>query len=301
MLFRGLVLFNMVTREDVELLLKVQQQAFDASLKHLVDSFNEQKNELKSQIECFRSELSELKKVSNSKQVLIDSLSTKIEELEISIEGNKFDAKPINKRLDTLEDFSRRNNLRFDGIEETPGENWEIVAEKVRRIVKEKVGLEKEVEIERAHRVGQRNSEKPRTIVAKFLRFTVRQDILRNCAKLKGTNIYVNEDLCEVSLNKRKEQLEELREARRSGKIAYFVHTKLVVKEKRTDSAGTAPKNSSSQRTASTGAIPKDSKGATGGVQVIPPKESKGAAGGVQVIPSTEPKGPNLRGRNQKK
>lgn len=262
----------MVSREDVELLLKVQQQAFDASLKHLVDSFNEQKNELKSKIESFRSELNELKNENHVKQGMIENLTTKVEELEISIEGNKFDSKPINKRLDSLEDFSRRNNLRFDGIEETPGENWEIIAEKVRKLVKEKIGLEKGIEIERAHRVGQRNSEKPRTIVAKFLRFTERQDILRNCSKLKGTNIYINEDLCEVSLNKRKEQLEELREARRAGKVAYFVHTKLVVKERRSEAGALAP-GATSLNTAPSGTIPKGSRGASAVAGLQPPKK----------------------------
>ena len=49
---------------------------------------------------------------------------------------------------------------------------------------------------------------------------------------MKGTNIFINEDLCESSLEKRKNQLPELQKAGREGKIAYFSHTRLVVRER---------------------------------------------------------------------
>ena len=77
-----------------------------------------------------------------------------------------------------------------------------------------------------------RRGERPRAIVAKFLKFGDRDLVLRSAPKLKGSNIFVNEDLCEASLEKRKIQLPALQEARRNGKIAYFRHTKLIVKDR---------------------------------------------------------------------
>ena len=222
----------MVSREEIELLLKVQREAFSETVNHLVRDFNLQKAALESKIQDFTNQLENLRREDQNKQTVISILSAKLDELEVAVEGNKFDSKPIHKRLDSLEDFSRRNNLRFDGIEEKNGENWEQVTETVRKIVKEKIGVTGDIEIERAHRVGLRNSTKPRTIVAKFLKFTHRQEILRNSFKLKGSQIFINEDLCETSINKRKEQLEELREAKKAGKTAYFVHTRLVVRDK---------------------------------------------------------------------
>ena len=44
--------------------------------------------------------------------------------------------------------------------------------------------------------------------------------------------MFINEDLSLASLAKRREQLPQLKEARSRGKIAYFVHTKLVVKDR---------------------------------------------------------------------
>ena len=134
--------------------------------------------------------------------------------------------------MDYLEDQSRRNNLRFEGIVEETGENWEQTAKKVEVIVREKLGITDTIQIERAHRVGKHNSERPRLVVAKFLRFNDRENILRSSGKLKGTNIYINEDLCETSQAKRRSQLPQLKQARSQGKIAYFVHTRLVIKDR---------------------------------------------------------------------
>ena len=55
------------------------------------------------------------------------------------------------------------------------------------------------VNIEHAHRVGQRTSRGHRPIIARFARFSDREAVMRNVAKLRGTKIYINEDLCPVS------------------------------------------------------------------------------------------------------
>ncbi|KAK4307938.1 hypothetical protein Pmani_020330 [Petrolisthes manimaculis] len=54
----------------------------------------------------------------------------------------------------------------------------------------------------------------------------------RSSGKLKNTNIYINEDLCESLVTARKIQLSELKKARADGKIAYISHTKLVIRER---------------------------------------------------------------------
>ena len=43
----------------------------------------------------------------------------------------------------------------------------------------------------------------------------------------------MNEDVAEATMAKRKEQLPMLNQAKREGKIAYFVLDKLVIKNKR--------------------------------------------------------------------
>ena len=71
--------------------------------------------------------------------------------------------------------------------------------------------------------------------MAKFLRYNDEENIIRNSRKLKGTNIFINEDLCQASQAKRRDQLPQLKQARSQGKIAYFVHTRLVIKDRQVD------------------------------------------------------------------
>ena len=76
-------------------------------------------------------------------------------------------------------------------------------------------------------------SDKPRSVVVKFNKYKDREVVLRNAKKLKGTSVFVNEDVSERVLSRRKEQMSQLKDARGQGKIAYFVLDKLVIKERK--------------------------------------------------------------------
>ena len=51
-----------------------------------------------------------------------------------------------------LEDHSRRNNLRINGIKEKVGESWEDCEAEVEKLFREKLDIEDKIIIERAHR-----------------------------------------------------------------------------------------------------------------------------------------------------
>ena len=101
---------------------------------------------------------------------------------------------------------------------------------KITRLLREKLNINPE--IERAHRVG-KNKTKTRDIVVKFSRFQDRDAIYMGRRNLRGTNIYINEDLCPATMEVRHQQKDALREARQQGKIAYFNYRTLVIKERR--------------------------------------------------------------------
>ena len=95
----------------------------------------------------------------------------------------------------------------------------------------------------------QRRDARPRSIVARFSRYNDREAVM-SARKLKGTNIYLNDDLCAASQAIKNTQMPELKQARARGKIAYFRHTKLIIKEA-TDRRSVQPReNKSGQRTA---------------------------------------------------
>ena len=86
--------------------------------------------------------------------------------------------------------------------------------------------------MERVHRVGPRRYAKPRTIVARFSRFSEREAVMRNASKLKGTNIFVNDDLCPASQAVKNAQMPLLGQAKAQGKIAFFRHSKPIARER---------------------------------------------------------------------
>ena len=72
----------------------------------------------------------------------------------------------------------------------------------------------------------------PKTVICKLYDWKEKEIILRQARRLKPVGIYVNEDVAEETLKKRKDQLTKLKEAKDQGKIAYFVLDKLVIKNR---------------------------------------------------------------------
>lgn len=85
------------------------------------------------------------------------------------------------------------------------------------------------IELKRVHRVGRRRDNHHRPIVAGFSRFSDREAVLRNAAKLRGTKIYINEIFFPASKEIRKAKLLLLKQARSQARIAYFSHRKLII------------------------------------------------------------------------
>ena len=62
---------------------------------------------------------------------------------------------------------SQRDNLGIHGLKEVEAEKWEHTEQILRSMIQEKLGI-KDVNIERAHRVGNTNNTSTRRVVAKF-------------------------------------------------------------------------------------------------------------------------------------
>ena len=81
------------------------------------------------------------------------------------------DRKNLHVKIRDLEDWSRKNNLRFDGLLQPQGEDWHGSETKFKKVIKEKLGIEN-AEIERAHKIGKEKRDETsqkRTIIARFL------------------------------------------------------------------------------------------------------------------------------------
>ena len=75
-----------------------------------------------------------------------------------------------------------------------------------------------------------RIQENPGSIVCRFLCNNVKTNILKNTKKLKGKNIFINEDFSHETMELRKELWEKVKKHREEGKIAYLHYKNVVVK-----------------------------------------------------------------------
>ena len=139
----------------------------------------------------------------------------------------------IENKLVDLEDRSRRNNLRINGIKEGKSETWEECEERLNCFLQEILDMDtREIWIERAHRVSEKKTGQERQIVVQFNSYKNKLDILRNCKKLKGTNFSIFEDFSKETARIRKEKWEEVLKNRKDGKISYLTYKTVVCKER---------------------------------------------------------------------
>jgi len=139
----------------------------------------------------------------------------------------------LSERLRVVEDYTRRNNLVVDGLPEVPSENQESLQVKVSDTFRNKLSVE--VGVTAVRRLGKKRSEQgPRPVLVKFNSFQQRQSCMRSSSKLKGTNLFLRDDVCRTTQDIRRTKLDELKAKRSEGLVAYFSGIDIVTKEKKT-------------------------------------------------------------------
>lgn len=200
------------------------QIMIDASNKR-VDGLTRELGDLRESVHFTQKDVDDLRAKEKVSSKLTNELKSGASNLEESLMS-------LTVKSDYLEGQSRRNNIIIDGIGESPNESWSVSEDKVRRLISEKLQLDhRAMEIERAHRMGKptTNGERPRPIIAKLFKYKDKLAIMENANKLKGSNIFINEDYTEAVRLRRKELLPDMKAARARGDIAYLRHDKLVV------------------------------------------------------------------------
>ena len=168
----------------------------------------------------------------NETEDKINDLTGRINELENKIKEKPSWVVDIEGKLVEIEDRSRRNNLRFDGLAESQGESWEQTSDKIYRFIEGELDIDcSNVIIERAHRTGRHREGKPRAVVAKFLNYNDKIAILRNCKNLKGTPFCVYEDFSKETVTLRKELWKTVLANRQKGKVSYLNYRSVVCRD----------------------------------------------------------------------
>lgn len=139
--------------------------------------------------------------VEDLKQTIAEN-SAVIESLKTALEEKDRHIRQLQMKVDDLEQYQRRQCLRIFGVSESESENTDTIAIDVAS----KIGVQlTESDIDRSHRVGRRNSDRPRPIIVKFVSYRKRAEVFRNKKLLKGSLVTVREDLTKARHNLLKE------------------------------------------------------------------------------------------------
>ena len=89
--------------------------------------------------------------------------------------------------------------------------------------------------IERAHRTKGNYKDKdkkcPRTIALRLMNFKDKSIILKNVNKLKGSDVYINEDFSRETTELRKKLWDEVKQLRSEGKFAYLNYRSIITRD----------------------------------------------------------------------
>ena len=253
---------------DIKLLLDSQERAFRSAVDVIVQQFEGRISsmettisDLTTSLEYTQAELQDMKR----EAVYLKKSNSDNQSI---IQDNDRRTADLEQRLNYQEDYSRRNNLRISGLEEPQhNETWEQTSARVSELLLNKLQLPN-MNLERAHRVGPVSTSRPRTVVVRFERFGDREAVLRNARKLRGTGIFINEDLCAASQAKKQSQFPLMKEARSQGKIAYFKYTRLIIKDRMGQQSNGASNDAASASSGAFGGMTGVSKQRPGGADV---------------------------------
>lgn len=134
------------------------------------------------------------------------------------------------ERIGILEREVRKKNLIFKGVEDKIDEKPEETKRKVLMICQMlEVNINPEVNIDDIQRLGKPRPGTIRPIILKLTTSDKKWEILKKSNKLKGTDIWVDEDYPKKIQEDRALLIPELKKARSSGKRAQLRYDKLIV------------------------------------------------------------------------
>ena len=160
--------------ETIRKIVKDELENYQAEIKDIIkenikntnarlDKISEDVTDLKQSLEFTQDKIKE-------EMIKVKSDIKNLERNVKVIEDDLLDPDYVSSKLIELEDRSRRNNLRVDGIMQEPNETWEECEKRIQDLIKEELEITDVIEFERCHRVSfqkntTKNQNRPQTII----------------------------------------------------------------------------------------------------------------------------------------
>ena len=204
-----------VTRDMLDLMLQSNMSTVVETVKSFVQIMFDG---VQRQIDVVKSENSDLKQSLEFTQANVLDLENTVKAQAVVIKNlqkHEQAVPSIEDRVRSMEDQSRAANLRISGLTTRQSENPEQTMYAVQKLITEK--LEKPgIKVLSAYRVKSNDSTAQNdTVVAKLASSEQRTECLRAASKLKGTDVYLNDDVSHATMLIRRSKLDELKMKRR--------------------------------------------------------------------------------------
>ncbi|XP_070579019.1 uncharacterized protein [Ptychodera flava] len=160
-------------------------------------------------IEDEMSEFREQLKQNTTKMTEMEANPSTFAGLKTTLDELREENNQLKRANDDLENRGRRNNLVFYGIEQDgTNESWDTSEKKVKSVLKNNLEITEDIEFERVHRITNAPLIRgARPIIAMFVKFKDKSNVLRNANKLKNSNISISEDFSKRMRNIRSKLL----------------------------------------------------------------------------------------------
>ena len=203
---------------DQPVLMLVVQSFLDNQAKNFKTTIELISGDLKNEIKELRKKVSDLKISLQVTQAKHDEMVKKVDLLgkktsinEQSVHRSFDHIEVMEDNVEYMENQNRRNNVKILGMIEDPNNeiSWHDTEELVQNLIKDKLGTSKSFDIERCHRVGHASQQQlshdsphlnhrmdePLPIVAKFLRWKDKEEVLRLARQRKPEGVSFVHDL----------------------------------------------------------------------------------------------------------
>lgn len=134
------------------------------------------------------------------------------------------------ERIQHLEREVRKKNLIIKGIVDGEGEDENETRDKIVAVV-QKIGVDIDVkgDVDEVRRIGKYRPQQKRPILVKLTKESTRRTVLKNAKKLKGTDIWIDEDYPREVQEERRRLMPRMKEARENGCKAIVKYNKLII------------------------------------------------------------------------
>jgi len=206
-------------------------------------NIEETMSRLDSEVKVLNNQQKKLKKNVEELQKGMEYTEDDISDLQRDNKKLENDVYELKKQLMYMENYSRRENLKFFGLPENIDASLnsmnveeglprqhdasENTKEIIYKFLEDQLKIDRpreKIEFQRVHRLGKPNPQKSRPIIARFLRYSDRELVMEQARKhLKDSEtLHVFDDIPKELYDLRKEQMQKLKEARQRGHTAYF-------------------------------------------------------------------------------